>query len=122
MSHRNIEKSSFSWKQFWISMVYENLPPVFLSPLAALFIEGSLKKAWNVCQHRRLLVLSLRYNPLSSILIAWFLIYPASWLMTAGVIGVFLIDSEKFNVIDPLQVVFASVSYTHLTLPTKRIV
>ena len=41
----------FSWKQFWVSMVYENLPPVFLSPLAALLIERAPKRAWNVCQN-----------------------------------------------------------------------
>ena len=107
MSQLGIEKSSFSWKQFWISMIYENLPPVFLSPIAALFIEGSVKKAWHVCQHRRLLVLSDKYNPLSSILVAWLLIYPVSWLMTAGIVGVFVIDFEKLDVIDPLQILCA---------------
>ena len=88
-------------------MIYENLPPVFLSPIAALVIEGSLKKAWNVCQHRRLLVLSYRYNPVSSILANWLLIYPVSWLITGAMIGVFVIDFEKLDVVDPLQVICA---------------
>ena len=26
----------FSWSQFWIAFIYENLPPVFVSPIAAL--------------------------------------------------------------------------------------
>ena len=29
----------FSWIQFWISLVYETLPWVFISPIAALIIE-----------------------------------------------------------------------------------
>ena len=29
----------FSWSQFWTAFIYENLPPVFLSPIAALMIE-----------------------------------------------------------------------------------
>ena len=31
----------FSWQAFWKTFIYENLPPVFLSPLAALILEGS---------------------------------------------------------------------------------
>ena len=31
----------FSWSQFWIAFIYENLPPVFVSPIAALLIERS---------------------------------------------------------------------------------
>ena len=31
----------FSWKQFWITFIYENLPPVLISPIAALLIERS---------------------------------------------------------------------------------
>ena len=35
----------FSWKDFWKTFIYENLPPVFLSPLAAIIMESSLKNA-----------------------------------------------------------------------------
>ena len=31
----------FSWKQFGATLVYENLPPVLLSPIAVLLIERS---------------------------------------------------------------------------------
>ena len=31
----------FSWKQFWITFIYENLPPVLISAIAALLIERS---------------------------------------------------------------------------------
>ena len=36
---------TFSWRAFWKTMVYENLPPVIFSPLAAIFLEGSLSRA-----------------------------------------------------------------------------
>ena len=42
----------FTWSQFWIAFIYENLPPVFVSPIAALLIERSFTRAWNVTQHR----------------------------------------------------------------------
>lgn len=61
---------TFSWKQFWISLIYESLPPVFLSPLAALIIERSPQKAWNVCQNRNLLIVSSHNNPLYFIFMA----------------------------------------------------
>ena len=32
----------FSWKDFWKTMIYENLPPVIFSPIASLFLEKSL--------------------------------------------------------------------------------
>ena len=32
---------TFSWKQFWETFIYENLPPVLFSPIAALLIEKS---------------------------------------------------------------------------------
>ena len=48
----------FSWSQFWIAFIYENLPPVFVSPIAALLIERSFTRAWNVTQHRSLCAVS----------------------------------------------------------------
>ena len=48
----------FSWKQFWITFIYENLPPVLISPIAALLIERSWHlDHWfstcssGICQH-----------------------------------------------------------------------
>ena len=55
--------ASFSWRQFRVSLIYENLPPVLISPLAALLFERSFTRACSVCQHRNLMVLSPRYNP-----------------------------------------------------------
>ena len=53
----------FSWKQFWVSLVYENLPPVIFSPFAALLVERSFARAWNVCQNRNLLIAPSHNNP-----------------------------------------------------------
>ena len=50
----------FSWKQFWQTFVYENLPPIIFSPLAAILFERSLTRAWNVMNHRCLFVFSLK--------------------------------------------------------------
>lgn len=76
----------FSWSQFWVSFIYENLPPVFLSPIAALLIERSVSRAWHVCQHRGLCALSTRHNSRKFILYNWLIVYPASWLITLGLI------------------------------------
>ncbi len=101
------ENSRFSWKQFWVSMVYENLPPVILSPIAALLFERSIKKAWHVCQHRGLLVVSPQYNSPSFIAFSWLLVYPGSWLITAGIICVVFFDLESIAGIDSLQMIIA---------------
>ena len=52
----------FSWKQFWQTFIYENLPPVIFSTIAAILIERSLTKAWNVINHCCLFVCSLKHN------------------------------------------------------------
>ena len=44
----------FSWSQFWTTFLYENLPPVFVSPIAVLLIERSFTRAWHITQHRGL--------------------------------------------------------------------
>ena len=98
---------TFSWKQFWISLIYESLPPVFLSPLAALIIERSPQKAWNVCQNRNLLIVSSHNNPLYFILFSWLVMYPSSWLITAGMMIVLFLDTSSLGAIDPLQMMFA---------------
>ena len=78
----------FSWSQFWIAFIYENLPPVFVSPIAALLIERSFSRAWNVTQHRSLCAVSTKHTSLGSIIFSWVIIYPSSWLITG------CIDSE----------------------------
>ena len=74
----------FSWSQFWTTFLYENLPPVFISPLAALFIERSFTRAWHVSQHRNLCVVSTKHNSLLYIIFCWFIVYPCSWLITVA--------------------------------------
>ena len=97
----------FSWKQFWVSMVYENLPPVFLSPLAALLIERAPKRAWNVCQNRNLLVVTSHKNPLSFVLFSWLITYPGSWLLAVGLCIALTQEAGASGAIDPLQMIFA---------------
>ena len=48
----------FSWKEFWKTMIYENLPPVIFSPIATLFLEKSRSRAWHVSQNRMLIAVS----------------------------------------------------------------
>ena len=76
----------FSWLQFWITFIYENLPPVFISPIAAIFIERSFVRAWNVTQHRGLCAISTKHNSLSFIIFSWAIIYPCSWIITLALI------------------------------------
>ncbi|MCH1567977.1 MAG: hypothetical protein L7U47_01035 [Alphaproteobacteria bacterium] len=97
----------FSWKQFWVSFLYENLPPVFVSPLAALIVERSRHRAWNVCQNRNLLIVSSHGTPLFFVLFAWLVTYPGSWLITAGLIITLTQDVSASGAIDPLQMIFA---------------
>ena len=74
----------FSWSQFWITFIYENLPPVFVSPIAAIIIERSFTRAWNVSQHRGLFAVSTKHNSLAFIIFSWVIIYPSSWLITVA--------------------------------------
>ena len=107
MESSRVQASQFSWQRFTTSLIYENLPPVFASPIAALLIERSFVRAWNVCQHRGLMVLSTRYNPLPFILFSWLVIYPGSWLVTLGMVTVVMSDASTLGGIDPLQMVCA---------------
>ena len=107
MDSGRMQASQFSWQRFTTSFIYENLPPVFASPIAALLIERSFVRAWNVCQHRGLMVLSTRYNPLPFILFSWLVVYPGSWLVTLGMVTVVLSDASTLGGIDPLQMVCA---------------
>ena len=75
------EPIRFSWKQFWVTLFYEILPPVIFSPVAVLLIEGSKRKAWNVTQNRALLVFSLRHNSKGTHIFSWLIFYPSNWLI-----------------------------------------
>ena len=35
---------TFNWSQFWVTFLYENLPPVIFSPIAAILIERNKNK------------------------------------------------------------------------------
>ncbi|MCH1579740.1 MAG: hypothetical protein L7S55_03470 [Luminiphilus sp.] len=107
----------FSWRQFWISFIYENLPPVFISPFAALLFERSLPRTWSVCQHRNLMVLSTRYNPWGFILYSWLIVYPASWLITAGALTALFAPEALLGGIDPMQMLCA-----YAFLLTRRLI
>ena len=51
----------FSWRQFWQSFLYENIPPGIFSPILALLMERSITRAWFVCQNRGLCPTSTKY-------------------------------------------------------------
>ena len=104
---------TFSWRQFWISLLYESLPWVFISPIAALIIEKSRRKAWNVIQNRCLLLFSLKHNKLSLHIFFWFLLYPAQWLIIISLILVFFDFNNHLKSIDTFQVV---IGYLVLTV------
>lgn len=107
----------FSWRQFWITFLYENLPPVFLSPLAALVIERSFSRAWHVCQNRRLFAVSPSHNGWDGIVFCWVLIYPASWLITTGLVLRLFSDFERVQDIDLFLMLLA-----YLFLFTRRLI
>ena len=97
----------FSWSQFWITFIYENLPPVFVSPIAALIIERSFTRAWNVSQHRGLCAVSTKHNSLAFIIFCWVIIYPYSWLITIALtLRIFGYEGAVQNV-DLFQMILA---------------
>ena len=97
----------FSWQAFWKTFIYENLPPVFLSPLAALILEGSPSRAWHVSQNRNLIALSTQHMPLPNIIVSWVITYPASWLLTSALIMAVFFDSDLLRNIDTFQIILA---------------
>ena len=76
----------FSWSQFWTTFLYENLPPVIVSPIAVLLIERSFTKAYHISQHRGLCLVSNKHASLGFIIFAWIIMYPFSWLITTALI------------------------------------
>ena len=123
----------FSWLQFWITFIYENLPPVFISPIAAIIIERSFKRAWNVCQNRGLCALSTKHNSLSFIIPAWIFMYPCSWLITTALILKLLGQEGFVQNVDLFQIILAyfflfmrrliiSVKYGYFRMDVYRLV
>ena len=105
--HNPVGTSMFSWRQFWVSFIYENLPPILFSPLAAILIERRFSRAWNVCQHRNLMAVSTRHNPWSFIIFSWLIVYPGSWLINVGMLMAIFTPQEMIAEIDPLQMLCA---------------
>ncbi len=98
---------TFSWKAFWKTFIYENLPPVFLSPLAALLLEGSKSRAWHVIQNRGLCSISTKHHSIGTIILSWLIVYPASWLLTAALMLVLFSEPATLQNIDTFQIVLA---------------
>ena len=97
----------FSWKQFWTTLLYENLPPVLISPIAVLLVERSFSRAWHVINHRCLFVCSLKHNSRSNHIFMWILFYPIFWLVvTTLLLRIFAPESLVQNV-DLFQIIMA---------------
>ncbi|MAV61706.1 MAG: hypothetical protein CMQ83_05060, partial [Gammaproteobacteria bacterium] len=107
----------FSWSAFWKTFIYENLPPVLFSPIAAIFLEGSLSRAWHVCQNRGLCTVSTQHAPLANIIISWLIIYPGSWMITIAFLIAHFGDDALLKNIDTFQITLA-----YLCLFTRRLI
>ena len=110
---------TFSWKQFWETFIYENLPPVLFSPIAALLIEKSAMRAWYVCQNRGLCVVSAKSAPLSFILWSWLIVYPCSWIITLGFRRLYFQFWADFCRSIPSDLAFMFLFMRRLTIPIK---
>ena len=89
----------FSWRQFWQSFLYENIPPGIFSPILALLIERSITRAWFVCQNRGLCPISTKYNSRGFIISSWLFFFPGSWLLTSAlVITILGINNSSINI------------------------
>ncbi len=89
----------FSWRQFWQSFLYENIPPGIFSPILALIIERSITRAWFVCQNRGLCPISTKYNSRGFIISSWLFFFPGSWLLTSAlVITIFGVNNSSINI------------------------
>ncbi len=98
---------NFSWKSFWKTFIYENLPPVIFSPLATLLLESSLSRAWHVSQNRMLIAVSTKHHSLKDIIQMWLVVYPGSWLMNVGLYLALFSDNELIQNIDPFHIILA---------------
>ena len=97
----------FSWKQFWATLVYENLPPVLLSPIAVLLIERSFSRAWHVMNHRSLLALSREHNSVGSIIGFWVVLYPIMWVIPAALLLKLFGPEHLVQNVDLFQIILA---------------
>ena len=107
----------FSWSAFWKTFIYENLPPVIFSPIAAIFLEGSFSRAWHVSQNRGLCTVSTQHAPLANIIVSWLVIYPGSWMITIALLLAHFGDSSLLKNIDSFQITLA-----YLCLFTRRLI
>ena len=108
---------TFSWNAFWKTFIYENLPPVLVSPLAALALESSPNRAWHVIQNRGLCATSTKHHSLAFIIGSWLITYPASWLLTAALLLALFSDSALTQNIDTFQIILA-----YLLLFVRRLI
>ena len=89
----------FSWRQFWQSFLYENIPPGIFSPILAVLMERSITRAWFVCQNRGLCPTSTKYNSRGFIISSWLFFFPGSWLLTSALlITIFGVNSSSINI------------------------
>jgi len=101
------EPITFSWGQFWTTLLYEMLPPVLFSPLAALVIEPSREEAWHVIQHRALLATSTKYRSRGSVLAFCLVAYPMVYLVHIALLLALFGPPELLVMVDPFQILLA---------------
>ena len=97
----------FSWKQFWVTLLYETLPPGLLAPVAVLLIERSFERAWHVMNHRCLLVCSRKHNSRAQHIFMWVLFYPMIWLVTGALLLRLFAPDHLVQNVDTFQIVLA---------------
>ena len=97
----------FSWRQFWVTMLYENLPPVLIAPLAVLLVERSFSRAWHVMNHRCLFMCSLKHNSRGNHISMWVLFYPIYWMLTLALLLSFFAPVSLVQNVDLFQIVLA---------------
>ena len=107
----------FSWSAFWKTLIYENLPPVLISPIAALILEDTPSRAWHVIQNRSLCAISTKHHSLAYIIGSWLVTYPASWLLTTALVLALFTDNELIRNIDTFQIILA-----YLLLFVRRLI
>ncbi|MBN93998.1 MAG: hypothetical protein CL928_07980 [Deltaproteobacteria bacterium] len=114
------EPTAFSWLQFWKTLLYETLPPVIFSPLAALVLEPSREQALHVVEHRMLLATSTKYRPMGSVIQAW-VSYVFVYLIHVALFVALFGDSESVLGVDPFQIglVYALVFVRNLIIAVK---
>ena len=97
----------FSWRQFWVTMLYENLPPVLIAPLAVLLVERSLSRAWHVMNHRCLFVCSRKHNSRGNHIFFWVFFYPIYWMITLALLLRFFAPEAVVLNVDLFQISLA---------------